>query len=62
MNDFTKDDLIEISKIFKAYLDGYEAKHPIFIRLQCMIDNYCAHDNLGIFDPFYCLDCKKDVR
>lgn len=47
MNDFTKEELIDIYWKFEHYfdsLDGLVKESDLMIKIQCMIDNYCDQD------------------
>ncbi len=49
MNDFTKEELIDIYWKYEYYfddLDGLVEKSPIMLKLQTMIDNYCEHEHI----------------
>lgn len=53
MNDFTKEELIELSLTLKWYdFDNID----IIEKIQAMIDNYCEHTNSNI--SFNCEDCE----
>lgn len=46
MNDFTKEELIELIDSFD-WIEGetsWEWKHELRHKIQSMIDNYCEHD------------------
>jgi len=62
MNDFTKEELIEIRDIMKPPLWFYEKKNCELInKIQSMIDNYCEHewDNRCCGCEIYNIRCNK---
>ena len=52
MNDFTKEELINLLNCCKAaYISGEinpQTPSLLKVRIQSMIDNYCAHEDDGI--------------
>ena len=47
MNDFTKEELIQIYWKFEHFYDQLEdltPKNAIMLKLEAMIDNYCEHE------------------
>jgi hypothetical protein len=62
MNDFTKDELIQLSHLVSSVpLDDV----LLLYKIQSMIDNYCEHKNTYEdldYNPTRCKDCKEIVE
>jgi hypothetical protein len=61
MNDFTKEELEEISYCL-AYT--YNHEHSLFEKIQSMIDNFCEHDWQNLccgcaLENIWCDKCKR---
>lgn len=64
MNDFTKDELIMLKRLALQHVNQFRENSDcidLMSKIQSLIDNYCEHNNLGRFDPYYCLDCKRNI-
>jgi len=70
MNDFTKKELIALEdaiceQILK-YCPNQLDSSPLMLKLQFMIDNYCEHLSVGVYEErphmkFTCMDCNKVI-
>lgn len=72
MNDFTKEELIELLVVIDGYVnedrfmrDGEGLYIPIVNKIQSMLENYCEHDykktlsKSGMYFISMCHKCKK---
>jgi hypothetical protein len=58
MNDFTKDELIELQEASNYWHEGIET--ALTAKLKFMIDNYCDHDwDYGCRASYRCRSCGK---
>ena len=55
MNEFTKE---ELEIIYLNLCVNDKTKH-VLQKVGALIENYCEHE-WGIFDPRYCIICKKE--
>ena len=62
MNDFTKDELLEIYGLLEHhYCDPEKCFNPnpkLLLKIESMIDNYCQHEWVN---ATYCTKCEKGV-
>ena len=63
MNDFTKEELIEIKIALQDKEINYKYEYGELInKIQSLIDNYCEHENinsLGDVPGYQCAQCKE---
>lgn len=62
MNEFTKNELIEIKRCLKYMIKGSITPYSILTlelnkKIQAMIDNYCEHDFIDIGIIHYTCKC-----
>ncbi len=67
MNDFTKEELIEIYWKFEHYydeLEGLVEENPLMLKIQSLIDNYCEHVFIFILNDssIHCHKCGKNLN
>ena len=65
MNDFTKEQLRWLITLCDNNNSGFiKFNHPLYVKLQSLIDNYCEHEyaipNFGILQ--HCSTCKTLVK
>ena len=61
MNEFTKDELLEIKFVFEQWnypLGKYPRSEDILNKIQSLIDNYCEHE-MGYGGSQEVYQCKK---
>jgi hypothetical protein len=67
MNDFTKEELKQISIGLSWWFQGCgfmqeEEYKPLVVKIQSMIDNYCEHSyrSVGNHPWLHCIKCKEN--
>lgn len=63
MNDFTKDELYQLSKAMEARLAFLSASEsPLYNKIQSLIENYCEHSESEVDHNYEVEKCKKCGR
>lgn len=60
MNDFTKDELVKLWRCINPVIIGEDA-YDLQIKLQSLIDNYCAHEVITSVWRGKCEKCGKTL-
>lgn len=64
MNDFTKEELESMLNWGDVYSEfgyswTYKITKPLMDKLQCMIDNYCEHEQHNYYGDIAAGECKQ---
>jgi hypothetical protein len=60
MNEFTKEELRWLITLCNQNQSGFvEFKHPLYVKLQSLIDNYCDHEHKQYYERVDIYECEN---